>query len=514
MEHLIRHIFAREVMLHNVNWAGLLGPVLFVLVLAVLPVAFILLATKITKMKREGYPPPALLIAATVAVGLRLLIAMVFYGILRFSQDGDMLEWARGWDYIFTIIFSFVMLGIVGIHVAKALKAGVEVDMFMYVALVLLFVRAITIFGATDSGTVRGLDDRASAGTPVVVAQVSDQVFVIAAEDVAVVYAEAEAAPPVGAPLPIITPPVEIEAPEPAIIEWVNTSPWRMEDHPLTEMPVFRNHFHEAPSDWFGHPGLAYTGLPAYEMERQAQKAADSMGVEDTSTVVRAHDPWATEFIAAEVELTGTYNGVEVSIRVCRRGGIDIFFREGIPLPPGVLLMWQDAALYAHAREFLLGKYGDALGFAPLASDDIIDKILYDEFSRVHFFADHENPTLLRGMWTGPPMARLLEDYVGTFPIISVEEAKVRMMNDYGQFGVDMGQARPELDQVIDVLLRYHGNSLGMFQLDYFAPFYTIVIWRECEWWGDYRHPEFFVVSALADEVLAANPSWGTIPTQ
>jgi len=292
--------------------------------------------------------------------------------------------------------------------------------------------------------------------------------------------------------------------------EWISHHPWR-DDYNIEFMPVFRNHFHMIPAHVYPqHPGLYENRLSVEEMTELAVSTLESLGYE-AEIVTRDYNAiWSEGFMAISDE---------VRVGVETNGSMQVAFRDGLPLPNDMVLPpWS----YPHdptnaAIKYLIDRFAHALGLEQTdfgnSTDDIILRILDYHFNTISFFpvftSEGTRLDKLERIRRPLPMDIVLSDKIGYFPIITPDEAIQRMLDGQGSFGVDMGQARPTEDDIIDIHLVYFGHMLGRNLVEFFTPWYRFTILTE-----DTNHFRHYFVPAIQTSYLEANPAWAVYPHQ
>jgi len=281
---------------------------------------------------------------------------------------------------------------------------------------------------------------------------------------------------------------------EVSLDESVATHPWN-EDYNIELMPVFRNHY----SMRAMHERSDAMDVMLERMER-AEGIALAMGYAegDLRRTIRFE------------QVTVATDTVEIIVEA--NGSIEMFFRDGFTLPDGITLLRQDSYEFSgDAIDYLTDHFADILQLSPGIYNnphyDIAERILDYHFNRVDFVANLDGK--LGWIRRSAPQEVILADKVGYFPIITTDEAIVRMLNDEGSFGVDMGQDRPTADDIVDVHLVYFGHRNGQHILEYFAPWYRFSVQTT-----DADYYQWYFVPATRDDYLRANPAWGIYPHQ
>ena len=291
------------------------------------------------------------------------------------------------------------------------------------------------------------------------------------------------------------------EAPGEIVLEWVSCHPWR-KDYNIEAMPVFRNPFHMIPAEFAQHKGLSANSLSCAEMAVTAGNIITAMGFEVTDTgAAYTHDIIWVQGITATAE--------NVRVTVEPHGFIQVVFDDGFSLPDGI--MFSGEHQHKEALVYLTERFAPILGIERTIFEnntgDITDRILDYHFNHINFIPNQCGK--LGQIWSFPPRNIVLADKIGKFPIITPDEAIKRMLDGMGSFSVDMGQAGPMADEVIDIRLVYFGHSLGRNFLEEFAPWYEIIVHT-----ADTHHFQSWFVPAIDSEYLESNPAWSVYPHQ
>jgi len=283
------------------------------------------------------------------------------------------------------------------------------------------------------------------------------------------------------------------------IAEQAHGYPWR-EDYGIREMPVFRNPFYVPPARYIHYERWSDNWLSFEEMTVMAEKIIVAMGLE-VENVSSTRD--LTWFEGATV----TAEGVEVTIG--ENGFVQVHFPDGFALPEGIMFSWEHPQDEAIA--YLTERFSYALGLEwpdfGNGADSMIDQMLDYHFNTVRFIPNQDGE--LRWIDRPAPPGMVLSDKVGYFPIITPNEAIERMLEGQGSFGVDMGQPRPTVSDVVDIRLVYFGHTLGRNFLEDFAPWYHFVIRTP-----DIDYDQAYFVPAIRSDYLEANPAWAVHPHQ
>jgi len=285
---------------------------------------------------------------------------------------------------------------------------------------------------------------------------------------------------------------------EDAVDDSAATHPWLRpgrEDYNIEMMPVFRNHYNMRVL----HERSDAMNVLLERMER-AEGIALAMGYAegDLRRTIRFE------------QVTVATDTLEIIAGM--NGSIEISFREGFALPEGLTLLMQDSyEISREAIKYLSEHFADILGIEPSIYDnpqyDITARILDYHFNSIEFVPNlgGELGRIIKYV----PQEVILTDKVGYFPIITIDEAIIRMLNDEGSFGVEMGQPRPTEDDVVDVNLVYFGHRNARDILEYFAPWYRFGVQTT-----DADYLQAYLVPAIRDDYLKANPVWAIYPHQ
>ena len=275
--------------------------------------------------------------------------------------------------------------------------------------------------------------------------------------------------------------------------DFVSNHPWN-EGYKIEAMPVFRNPIHRWPAGMARHEGLSANRLSDYEMTTKAENIVAALGME-------------VETIGASVRIVATSANLEVTVESC--GVVWVDFDAGFFLPDGIVFLWGRPE--EEAIEYLTKIFAPALGLSFNIYADIgeciVERILDYHFNRLRFVPGlDDRPAFVER----PPLpGDVLSDKIGYFPIVTLDEAVLRMLDGQGSFGVEHGQTRPIPDDVVDVRLVYFGHGLGRSVLEEFAPWYRFIVKTPCA-----DHFQAFFVPAVQTPYLNANPAWAYFPHQ